>query len=295
MRRFAAALGALACGCLSKPPPPGSGSCAGTVGWTTPTHLTELDVLDSQAAPYLSPDRKEIWFTAINLTTFGDHVYRATRPGPTGTFGTPVAVPELDTNEIEQVFLSDNLLEAWFVHMQGDLDIVEASRPQVGAHFGMASDIALDNPSSSLRSEADPTVTSDSLTMVMTLSDPGSGSPGDLALSHRASALVDFPQPTLITSVNTGSDECCASISADGTSLLFASNRTGDYKLYEADRADASAEFGADRPFTGGDLRTGVDNADPALSRDGTTIIYASDAGLGTRYALYQIDQTCAP
>jgi hypothetical protein len=121
---------------------------------------------------------------------------------------------------------------------------------------------------------------------------PTSMAPADLAISERMRQDQAFPSPTPIPEVNgTSSDDCCGTLSADGLTLIFASNRvTGALRLYQAHRRDRTAAF--DSPvLVGNQPMPDKDSTDPVLSRDGLELIFSSDSG--TSVDLYSMTRSC--
>jgi hypothetical protein len=99
-----------------------------TTSFGTPTEIAELnDATATDSAPVLSADGLEIFFSTNRAGGNNTDIWRATRTSPTGTFGTPTAVSELNTASVEipswvspdrcRIILSSDALGAYDIYM----------------------------------------------------------------------------------------------------------------------------------------------------------------------------------
>jgi Tol biopolymer transport system component len=125
---------------------------------------------------------------------------------------------------------------------------------------------------SSPSTEDDPSFTADHLTIVFTSTRNGTGD--DIFLGTRPDPEGSFsllPLDALLSPAEESSPE----LSADGTTLLFASDRSGDFDIYMATRPP-NGTFSA--PTRVDSLSTvGANETDVALSPDGLTAILRRD------------------
>ena len=96
---------------------------------------------------------------------------------------------------------------------------------------------------------------------------------------QRTSTEEPFSNVTNLGSgVNSADNDVPGSLSADGLTLYFASNRTGNADLYQATRASLDAEFGNVESLGDGVNTDLIENA-PRVLPDGLTMVY-HQAGL---------------
>jgi hypothetical protein len=97
----------------------------------------------------------------------------------------------------------------------------------------------------------------------------------NLYVSRRISRSALFGPPTLLVAQNTTSTEGAVSISADGLSLWFESDRSGVGAVYVASRASLLADFGAPGLATG--INTVGNNVQPFIAADNSELWFTSD------------------
>jgi hypothetical protein len=115
--------------------------------------------------------------------------------------------------------------------------------------------------------ESDPSITANRLTAVLT-----SGSPADIWECTRT-ALTDTFTCAAITAINSAMGEKSPEISADGATLYFASERSGDYEIYTATKGGG----GWGTPALVTQLNTSSSDEDLAISPDGLTAVVLQD------------------
>jgi hypothetical protein len=118
----------------------------------------------------------------------------------------------------------------------------------------------------------DPTVTADRLTIVFT--SDRNGNEDDLFLGTRPDPDGSFTVIAL-DAVSSPGDESSPELSADGTALLFVSDRTGDSDIYVSTRPPGGM-FSVPARVDSLSL-TGSSETDVALSPDGLTAIIRRD------------------
>lgn len=116
-----------------------------------------------------------------------------------------------------------------------------------------------------------------------------------VALAGAATAMPpfgDWSDPANLASIpgsgsgiSTPAVDGCASLSPDGLSIAFTSNRTGDFDIYVATRASKSAAFGNVTRLPA-PIGTSADEACPTLVQ-GNRIFFSSDRD-DPAYDLYE-------
>jgi Tol biopolymer transport system component len=123
-----------------------------------------------------------------------------------------------------------------------------------------------------------PDVTDGQLSLYLTSDRVGGYGSYDIYMSDRASQTEEWGTPVnLGTNINTTFDDREATVSSDGLTLIFSSNRDGSYDLYTSTRNSVSDAWG---PATnmGNTLNSadGIDSA-PSLSEDELTLVFVSN------------------
>jgi hypothetical protein len=117
--------------------------------------------------------------------------------------------------------------------------------------------------------------------------DPPSGTPSGTEPDAGAgpggpTALGAFGPPVRIPELASPRDDLGPSISADGTQIVFASERSGQRQLYVAQRASLDAPFGPPAVVAHLD---GSGPFDPEQSRDSLELLYVTSSAPGLRRA----------
>lgn len=129
----------------------------------------------------------------------------------------------------------------------------------------------------------DASMTSDLLTVVFRSARPDGMGGGDLYISHRATATAAWPEPELITELNSTDDDAHPWIAPDGLRIYFSSTRPGglgSYDIYTSVRATLTSPWGTPALVT--DLNAGGSDLELALASGGLVGVLTSDRG-GTR------------
>ncbi len=200
--------------------------------WTNVTDLVPINTTAADNDPAISGDGLDIY-----LSHAGD-IYRATRPTPTGIFGTPAVVGSVSSAGTDfapyilpdgsRLYLSstrnsDAGVSSLFVASVTDAGFSSAS-PVGGSGLGSG-----DNRFAA--------VTADDLVMYFASNRGGTGTQGgfDVFVATRASTSVPFGSPRVVAEVSSTSDEHADWVSADRCRLYLSSNRSGvDWDIYVA-------------------------------------------------------------
>ncbi len=135
------------------------------------------------------------------------------------------------------------------------------------ARFGPWSTPVQATTVSSARNEFGPALSADGLEVVFHR-DRGSGSGGyDLFRATRPDRASDFGDPVPLTDLSSPQNEENATLSADGLTIYFTSDRTGSTRVYRSNRPDHTSPFAAPTRLDAlGELEG------PELSADGTEL-----------------------
>jgi Tol biopolymer transport system component len=155
----------------------------------------------------------------------------------------------------------------------GGYDIFRASRASAADPFGALT--ALPNVNTA-NAERTPILSPDRLTLIFE-SDRVSGNSYDLYVATRTTVQADFGAPALLAGVNTTSRDDPASLSADGKTLYFNSDRPnglGADDIYTA-IMDSSGAFGNVRNVA--ELNSAQSDGGAVISADGLTVYFASN------------------
>ncbi|MEZ4367331.1 MAG: hypothetical protein R2939_13755 [Kofleriaceae bacterium] len=266
--------------------------------WGTPTPLPGVNTADDELGPWLSADRRELFFSS-DRTGLTLDVYRATRADVAAGFDAAAAVANLnsDFGDDVDVVLSDDGLTLWYADVSGGpLLIEEMVRTVPGAPFAVAdSYIELRDPgatggASDDSSDRSPSLSADRLEILF--SSERFGLDADIYRSTRGSPTGSWLLASRVDDLSaSGATDVAVARSPDDQQVLL-SRRIGGgaFKLYVADRQGAG--FSAPTPFA--PAAADGDQRDAAWSTDGRTIVYASSqAGGAGGYDLYQIERSC--
>jgi hypothetical protein len=161
-----------------------------------------------------------------------------------------------------------------------DEDIFVAARPARSSDFGRPRRV---DELNSAAQDGAPFPAVDELSMFFTSSRPGGRGRRDLWAASRPAPGAPFEAPINLTALNSEEDDQGPSLTADGRTMFFASDRrggAGDEDLWVATRPNTSATFAGATNLA--ELNTpGVDSS-PFITGDGRTLYFVSDRP-GTR------------
>jgi RNA polymerase sigma factor (sigma-70 family) len=224
----------------------------------------------------ISTDGLEFYFASDRPPGWGTYISRrADRAAP---FGTPTRLAELNHGEISRDSLS--LYVNAEATGRSDPDIFVLTRPAPGADFGAPQNVGpgVNGP----LFERWPSVSADGLELYFTRSQGFEGGDADIWVATRQSVSEPFGNAApLPSTINTGYAST-PSISADGLTLFFSSNRPGgfgNWDIWATNRPNYDAPWG--QPFNLGTVINGpLFEHQPSLSSDGTTFYFSRSANL---------------
>jgi hypothetical protein len=229
--------------------------------------------------PALSADGSSLFFSAID----GDEdIFSARRSDRGAVFSSASLVPNLDIDASEEgtPFLSSDDLSLYFFstrsapEAQGDRDLWQARRASPVEPFVDPFVVPVVN---SPVLDHLPRLSPDELTLFFVSGRESPSGASNLWTAARAGREQNFSEPVELQGINTDAREEGFSLSSDGLTLFFASNRgseENDMDIWVATRPDLSSAFGAAEnvPL----INTSALELDPALSADGFELFFAS-------------------
>jgi Tol biopolymer transport system component len=197
--------------------------------WSAPTQVAALNTTGSEIHPSVTGDGLTMYFASSRSGNW--ELYQSTRALPFGAFGAPSLVTEL--NDAVGVdagpHVSPDGLEIWFDSSRtggaGGSDLWKATRPNTSVPFSAPVVVTELNSSGA---EASPSITEDGLEIWFISSragGPGGGS--DIWLATRPDRNSPFGTPVPDLVLSTPGAERDATISADGLTVAWCTDRTG--------------------------------------------------------------------
>jgi Tol biopolymer transport system component len=164
----------------------------------------------------------------------------------------------------------------------GGRDLWMASRPSTSVSFDTPVNAASLNSTSE---EFSPSITASGLEIYFATSRAGGLGSYDIWKSTRPSSIAAFAAPERVANINSGDVDYFPTISSDGLSLYFASDRSGgegNFDTWIAKRNSTAEEFGA--PTVLAATNSGDSEEALAISADGLSLFIQSTraGGLGS-------------
>ena len=172
------------------------------------------------------------------------------------------ADPTLTADELELYFSSNP---------NTDWDIWVVKRASSSAQWLAPSQVA-ELSSDSL--DETPEVSADGLTIYLASDRAGGSACEHLWVSHRATRAASWDPPVPVTDFVGGDTDLAPTLSHDQLLMVFASLHGSDWDLYATTRSSTTALWGT--PYSLTELNSSQFDWDPALYRDGTSIVFAS-------------------
>ncbi len=199
------------------------------------------------------------------------------------TFGEPTNMgPTVNTSSIDAgpSISADGLSLYFHSNRSGGSDVADlwvTRRPTVSDPWDTTVNLgALVNSGAEDRA---PSISADGLELYFHSDRPGGHGGYDLWLSTRATPEDDWSAPmNLGPTVNTSSSDAGPSISADGLSLYFISNRPGGYgdtDFWVTTRTTKNADWGTP-VHLGSTVNSSVEDRAPSVSSDGLSLFFHS-------------------
>lgn len=236
-------------------------ACASFGPWSAPVQITALTSPATDWSPALSPDGTLLLFETLRENDMAD-IYGAVRSGIEVADPQPVA--KLTSGAIEEspAWSADGT-EVYFDRFTTDYELMVATYD--GASFGTPRSIELFGSGA--------TISSTGLEMFFNTMP----FPQDLRRATRASTTSAWMIADTLESLNTAGLDGYPSLSADGLTLYFESDRSGITRIWQATRPAIGGDFG-DPQVVAEFAESGVEYGDPDVSADGLTMQLATTA-----------------
>lgn len=206
--------------------------------WGAAEAVTALSSSSTETTPEISPDGLTIYFASGRPGgSGGTDIYRATRLSRSADFDSPVRVAELCSANND--FAATPSATGLILYMGSDrpgvggLDIYRTTRAFPGGTFAAP---ALVGGVNSLDTESDSWVDASDLVMYFDSNRAGGEGSRDLWVMERPSPSGDFAGATPLTELNGPDYDADPWLSADQRTIVFASDRFGDFDLFIATR-----------------------------------------------------------
>ena len=278
------------------PEPPAPCTAFGPFG--EPELITGLGLQAPTMGPVFSADGLTLFFSTLGTAEAPDeNIFSARRQPGSAQFEPAALVPNLDAGGSEEgtPFLSFDGLSLYFFSTrpgpgtQGDRDIWLAQRPTLDAPF--AEPVVLPGINGP-ELEHLPRLSRDELSIFFVSSrESPDNDATNLWVAQRESRSAEFSAPVEVPGINGSTRDEGFSITPDGLTLFFSSNRLAleQMDLFVATRPDASASFGTPEPLE--QLNSSADELDPQLSPDGLELFFASSRDGG--FQLFRATRQC--
>jgi serine/threonine protein kinase/Tol biopolymer transport system component len=237
----------------------------------------EINTAGEDAAPYLSADGLTLWFFSDREGGLGSwDLWRATRAEQSKPFGPPEnlgARINSDQNDSAPWLSVDGLTLVFSSRRDGGMgsaDLWRCERNSVQEPFDAP--VNLGPTINSSEDDWSPRLSSDGNTLLFCSRRPGGEGHVDIWISMRASGREAFGSPVNAGPlVNSTAEDVCPNLTADGRTLLFASNRNGSHDLWMTHRLDADSPFGPP-VLLGPSVNTSATEKHPCLAADGSEL-----------------------
>lgn len=221
--------------------------CSSTLAtWADPVPMVALNTDYHNKAPFLSFDGRTLYFSRQDGPGWHyTRIYQATRPEPFGSFTSAEEITALNYSggHVDYPWVSPDNLRMYYYRTEpgsiGRLKITE--RASINDPWEPGINISELNILGDL---ANPSLTSDELTIVFTSRDIPSGRGGyDIWMATRPDENAHFTNVINLTEINSSMLDAHPSISPDGLTLYFDSDRNGTSQLFKATRESLDAPF----------------------------------------------------
>lgn len=252
----------------------------GTVKISTAQELMTLSTGGDERDPWISGDRKTLYFASNREGTFD--IFRAERTSPSLPFGPPTRLVNLSVTNAsdDRASLSADEKTLVMASERGGgnrSQLYIAVRPDTATEFGSPDQRRLDAVNAAHPDSLDPFLSGDGLVLYLA-PDPGGPMRQKIVVATRSDVNSDFRPPVDVPGINVaGRETADPALSPDQRVIVFTSDRDGGrgkLDLWYATRASAGQDFGA--PALIPTANDGEDDADPMLDADGCELYFAS-------------------
>lgn len=202
-----------------------------------PVEVVEVNSDSIESSPALSLNGLDLWFSSDREGGLGEaDIYVSSRRGRAEPWGTPVLVPELNS-EYDDIprppAVGDTIMPLGSRRTNDTYFTYLATRATPSDAFSEPVLVEELTPSGLIVVDAQ--LSEDGLLLLCT-SVAEDDAPGDLYAAGRSSLGSPFGGLVLLRGVNSAEDDRDPWLSPDGQTLYFSSDRDGDVEIYRAER-----------------------------------------------------------
>ena len=271
--------------------------CSSTLAtWADPVSVAEINSDCHDKSPFLSYDGLTLYFSRQDGPGWHyTRIYQATRPEPFGSFSLAEEITALNYSggHVDYPWVSPDNLGMYYYRTEpgsiGRLKITE--RASINNPWEPGVNISELNVLGDL---ANPSLTSDELMIVFTSRDIPIGRGGyDIWMAARPDKNSPFTNAINLTEINSSMLDAHPSISPDGLTLYFDSDRNGTSQLFKATRESLDAPFDNIEHLSFFDS-PGSSLSYPSPANDETTLYFVRwpENGMTDIYVSYSYEAT---
>ena len=253
-----------------------------TCPFGTPAKIPGVDTAMSEFSPTLTADGLEIYFHGQRPGGLGgDDIYVATRTDVASAFGQATLLENVNSsfNEVGASISGDGLTLYFSSDRPGGVgldDVWVATRTSRAATFDAPTNLAV---VSSPMHEYGPSISPDGLSIYVTSDRPGGLGGLDLWVATRPDIGSSFSSPTNVAAVNSSATDEAASITGDGKTIYFDTDRAGgSTDIWSATRADVGSAFGP--PAVVSEVDSSASDFGAKISATGAILYFTSDRAI---------------
>jgi parallel beta-helix repeat protein len=251
--------------------------------WTEPVPVTSVNSDSAEDwSPFLSFDGLTLYFARVRTDQFYyGRIFEATREEPAGVF-TNVREVSGELNDSPGHVLCpwvspDGLRMYYHNELGGRFELRMSERTSVNDSWPEG--ISIDELNVLGDRLQAPELTADELTVFFNGYEVAGGNGGyDIWMATRSDRNSQFNQIRNLSEINTGAYDQSPSISYDGLTMFFGSNRNGSYQLFRATRGSLNEPFSNIEHLWYFDA-PGSTSQHPCLSSDGSELYFMRQVG----------------
>lgn len=234
--------------------------------WTTPVPVAAgINTQYADETPFLSFDGLSLYFSR-GYDGYGDfRIYEAKRSQPSGDFTSVNQVLSASGTHLIHPWVSPDNLRMYYQEQSSSWTIKMSQRASVSDSWSDGAAVSgIPNGVYSV------TLSQNELTMIYDISNGSNGR--DLYIASRTDRNSAFSNIRNLSEINSLASEDSPSLSSDGLSLYFASDRYGKSQIFEATRQSLADQFGNLQHLTA--LDSSYDISWPGISSDGKSLYF---------------------
>jgi len=242
-------------------------------GWGEPVPLDEINVESLREwTPYPSYDGLRLYFAqGRGASSRHLRIYQAERDEPFGPFTSITEVLRAGDDVYGQWVSPDNLRIYYTLEEGSDFVLRMSDRASVSEPWSLGVRVPQINALGKIYSCS---LTPDELILFFGGRGISGGHGGqDIWMARRSDPTAPFSDVTNLSELNTSADEGRPSVTADGLTLFFASNRNGVSEIFAATRPSVDEPFGPAEHLSVLDV-PGASSSQPGVSGDGATLYF---------------------